>query len=150
MKHLTILLLCIVFGWGGRMEVVKSTSQEWIGGLRESGYGTDYRIAIKVKAGSDQLQIDDLWIGEVHMKVKVIADPSNPQNAKFKKGSQVSLKAGIIYRPDADGQIRLLPADSLRKPFNFKGEGLLGYTYKGRKAYLEIGEFKKLEKIIYP
>jgi len=36
------------------------------------------------------------------------------------------------------------------KPFNFKGEGLLGYTCQGRKAYLEIAEFKKLEKIIYP
>ncbi|MFA5814504.1 MAG: hypothetical protein WC865_02670 [Bacteroidales bacterium] len=141
MKYLSILLLSIIFSWGGKIQVIKSTSQEWVGGLQESGYGTDYKLTIKAKAGSDQLQIEDLWVGDIHMKVGVNA---------FKKGSQVSLKAGITFRPDADGQISPLAADSTKKPFNFKGEGLLGYTYKGHKAYLVIAEFKKLEKIIYP
>lgn len=150
MKFLSALLLSIIFGWGGKIQVIQSTSQEWAGGLQESGYGTDYKLTIKAKAGSDLLQIDDLWVGDIHMKVRVMADPANPQNNNFKEGSQVSLKAGITYLPDADGRIRPLAADSKKKPFNFKGEGLLGYTYKGHKAYLVIAEFKKLEKIIYP
>lgn len=150
MKLLSFLLLSIILGWGGKIQVIKSTSQEWVGGLQESGYGTDYRLTIKAKAGSDQLQIDDLWVGDIYLKVRVMADPANPQNNTFKKGSQVSLKAGITFRPDADGRIRPLAADSNMKPFNFKGEGLLGYTYQGHKAYQEIAEFKKLEKIIYP
>jgi hypothetical protein len=150
MKFLSFLLLSVILGWGGKLQVIKSTSQEWVGGLRESGYGTDYKLTIKAKAGSDQLQFEDLWVGDVHMKVRVSTDPANLQNTSFKKGSLVSVKAGITFRPDAEGQIKLSSADSAKKPFNFNGEGLLGYTYKGHKAYLEIAEFKKLEKIIYP
>lgn len=150
MNYLSVLLLSIILGWGGKSQIIKSTSQEWVGGLQESGYGTNYMLTIKATAGSDQLQFEDLWVGDVHMKVRVSADPANPQNTSFKKGSLVSVKAGITFHPNAEGQIKLSAENSAKKPFNFKGEGLLGYTYKGHKAYLEIAEFKKLEKIIYP
>jgi hypothetical protein len=150
MKYIPVLLLSIFFGWGGKIQVINSTSQEWVGGLQESGYGTDYKLIIKVKAGSDRLKIDDLWVGDVHMKVRVIADPADPRSITFKKGSQLLVKAAVTFRPGPDEKVQLQAADNAAKPFNFKGEGLLGYTYKGKKAYLEIAEFKKLEKIIYP
>ena len=149
-KYVSVLILCVIFGWGGKIQVIKSTSQEWYGGLRESGYGVDYKLTVKTRAGSDQLQIVDLWVGNLHMKVRVTADAANPQNKTFHSGSQVSLQAGVTFRPGPDEKIQLLAADSLKKPFNFKGEGLLAYLYKGHKAYLEIAEFTKLEKIIYP
>jgi len=150
MKFLYFLLMSVILGSGGKSQIIKCTSQEWVGGLQESGYGTDYKLTIKAKAGSDQLHFEDLWVGDVHMKVRVSADPANTQSTSFKKGSLVSVRAGITFRPDSQGQIKLSAADSAKKPFNFKGEGLLGYTYKGHKAYLEIAEFQKLEKIIYP
>jgi len=150
MKYLAILLLSVIFGWGGKIQVLQSTSQEWIGGLQESGYGTDYKLIIKVKAGSDQLQIEDLWVGDIHMNVRVIPDPANLPAQSFKKGSRVVVKAAVTFRPGPDEKVGMLSADSLKKPFNIKGEGLLGYTYRGNKSYLEIAEFKKLEKIIYP
>lgn len=150
MKYLSILLLSLLFSWGDKIQVIQSTSQEWVGGLRESGYGTNYKLIIKAKAGSDQLQIEDLWVGDIHMKVRVMTDPANPQSKTFKKGSQITVNAGIIYRPGPDEKAQLLSADSLKRPFNFKGEGLLGYTYKGKKSYLVIADFKELKKIIYP
>jgi hypothetical protein len=150
MKYLVILFLCLGFGNSEKLEIIRCTSQEWAGGLRESGYGINYELTLKTKAASGQLSIGDLWIGDTRLKVRVIADPSNLQNKAFAKGSQLILKAGITYRPDAQGKITDSVTDSIKKPFNFKGEGLLVYTYKGHKSYLKIAEFKKLEKIIYP
>lgn len=150
MRILSFFLLGLCLGFGGKMQVVKSTSQEWVGGLRESGYGTNYKLTIKVNAGSGQLQFEDLWVGDTHMKVRVVADPANQPGNSFIKGSQVTLQAGITIRPDEQGKITLTADESLKKPFNFKGEGLLGYTYNGHKAYLIIAEFEKLKKIIYP
>jgi len=149
MKYLLILLLCLGFG-SEKLEVIRCTSQEWAGGLRESGYGINYELTLKTKATSSQLSIDDLWVGDSRLKVRVIADPANLQSKTFAKGSQIVIKAGITYRPDAQGRIAEPVTDSIKKPFNFKGEGLLVYTYKGHKTYLKIAEFKKLEKIIYP
>ncbi|MFA6483061.1 MAG: hypothetical protein WCW62_10810 [Bacteroidales bacterium] len=150
MNYFLALVLGLICGLGGKMQVTESTSREWVGGLQESGYGTDFQLKLLVKAGSDQLQFDELWVGDIHMKVRLIADPANLQTKEFKKGSQITVKAGLTYRPGPDEKIQLQGADLIQKPVNFKGEGLLGYTYKGHKAYLVIREFKKLEKLIYP
>lgn len=150
MKYFLIVLLTVIFGWGGKVQVRQSTSQDWVGGLQESGYGTDYRLTLKVKANSEQLQIEDLWVGDQYMKVRVMPDPADPQVKSFKKGSNVTCRAEFTIRPGALEKTPGTAVSRLPKPFNFKGEGLLGYTYKGRKAYVEIAEFKKLERIIYP
>jgi hypothetical protein len=149
-RYLSAILLSVMCCCGDKIQVTQSTLQEWVGGLPESGYGTNYKLIVKVKADSDQLQFDDLWVDTLHMKVRVIADSTNFQNKSFNKGSQIILRAEVMFRPGADGQIRQSDADKSPKPFNFKGEGLLGYTYKGHKEYVEITQFKILEKLIYP
>lgn len=150
MKWLSVLLLSLLCGWGGKMQIIESTSQEWVGGLQESGYGTDFKLTIKVKAGSDLLQIDELWAGDIHMKLRMVGVAAASRDKAFNKGSQVTLMAGFTCRPGPDEKASLLNADTLKKPGNFKGEGLLGYTFKGKKSYMVIAEFKKLKKIIYP
>lgn len=150
MKFFTVMFLSIILCCGGKLHIDQSTSQEWVGGLQESGYGTDYKLTVKVRAGSDKLRFEDLWVGETHMKVRVLPNTDNPRVAVFKKGDQIEVRAGFTFRPDADHKLSMAGADKMEKPFNFKGEGLLGYWYKGKKSYLVIPEFKKLEKIIYP
>lgn len=149
-KYPLIVLMSLIFCWGSKIQIVQSTSQEWVGGLQESGYGTDYKLTIKVKAGSDQLQIQDLWVGDQYMKLRVIVDPANPQVKTFTRGALLTCKSGVVIKPGAGQVTGISEAGKPEKPVNFAGEGLLGYTWKGRKAYLEITEFKKLEKIIYP
>jgi hypothetical protein len=150
MKYLSFLIISLCLCCGGKVQMVKSTSQEWVGGLQESGYGTDYTLTIKAKAGSDRLQFDELWVGDKHMKVRVIADPANLQNKTFKKGSRITVKAGFTSRPGPDEKSRLIDADNTAWPAGFKGAGLLGYTCQGKKYYLEIAGFETLERIIYP
>jgi hypothetical protein len=150
MKYLLLIITFAIFGWGGKVQVRQATSQEWVGGLQESGYGTDFKLEIRVKANSDRLKIEELWVGDLHMNVRVITDPANPKTVKFSKGQVVTCKAAVIYQPGSDHKMKMSGADLKDKPFNFKGAGLLGYTYKGRKLYVEINELKTLEKIIYP
>ncbi len=150
MKYLTIALLAIIFCGGGKVRIVETTSQEWAGGLQESGYGTNYQLTMEAKAGSDVLTFGDLWVGDLHMKVRVVADPAKPGVRNFKKGDVIVLKAGYTQKPGNQENKGLVDADNESKPFNFKGEGLLKYQYKGKVFYSEITEFKKLEKIIYP
>lgn len=150
MKHVLIAAIFLLFGWGSKVKMVQSTSQEWMGGLQESGYGTDYRLTLTAKAGSDQLTLEDLWVGDVHLKLRVLADPSDPSVITFKRGQTVTCTAGITWRPGPDGMMKLTGSEPVAKPFDYKGEGLLGYTFKGRKGYVEIASFEQLKKIIYP
>jgi hypothetical protein len=83
------------------------------------------------------------------MKVRM-SDPSNLNLKEFSKGSLVTLRAGFTLKPDSDGRTLLAGADSLIAPVSPRGRGLLAYTYKGKKAYFQIADFEKLEKIIYP
>ena len=150
MKYLLIASAVILFGWGSKVRIIQSTSQEWVGGLQESGYGTDYRLTIKAKAGSDLLQIEDLWIGDVHLKLRAMTDPADPRTTAFRKGQSVICKAGYTWRPGADERAELTGAEPLKKPYDYSGEGLVGYTFRGKKGYVEIASFEKLKKIIYP
>jgi hypothetical protein len=149
MKIPLIIIAVILFCCGERVQTLHSTSQEWVGGIRESGYGTDYKITVKVKAGSEQLSFGELWVDSVRMKIR-LSDPSHLQLKSFTKGSVLTLAAGKSYRPGPDERAMLAGADRHPAPENYKGRGLLSYTYKGKIAYIEIAEFEKLEKIIYP
>ena len=149
MKTTSVLLLILLFGIGGPVKTLKTTSQEWVGGLRESGYGTDYRIILKTRAGSDQLQFGSLWVGDLHMDVRV-TDASHPKLTEFAKGSEIILRAGLTWRPGPDGGMSLSGADHQPCPVPVKGAGVLSYTCKGKQKYMQINAFEQLDKIIYP
>ena len=149
MKYFSLFILILSF-CGSKLHVEKSTSQEWDGGLRESGYGTDYKLTVKVEAGSDELTFEELWVGDLHLKVSITADPADLTKKTFSKGSVIIIKAGAVYRPGPDERMQLSGGDTAKHPFGHGGEGLLGYTFKGKKSYLKITDFEKLKKIIYP
>ena len=150
MNPYLLSLMILLFGWGARVKVIESTSQEWMGGLPESGYGTDYRITVRVGAGSGELRFEDLWIGDLHMKVRVMKDPAKPNVGTFEKGDRILVMAGMTTRPDEHGHMKTFHVDSLPRPSGYTGEGLLSYTLNGNVKYAEIKKLRELEKIIYP
>lgn len=150
MKYFSILLAVILLGAGGRIKVAESTSQEWMGGLQQSGYGTYYKALVTVKAGSDKLQIDELWIDNLKLPVRAVTDLKDAGSKTFNKGDKVYVTAGITWKPDAQGGMVRMTGIQMDKPYDYQGQGLIGYTYKGKRAYIEIKSFKKLETIIYP
>jgi len=150
MKTIATLLMFLLMAGGNKIKINEATSQEWLGGLQQSGYGTDYKLIIKTKAGSDKLLIDEMWVGDIRMPARAVTDLRDPASKEFKKGDVVYVRAGITYKPDAMGQMQMLAGERKTKPIEYSGEGLLGYTYKGKRGFLVIPSFKVLEKIIYP
>jgi hypothetical protein len=149
-KLFSIVLISAILCGGGKVRVENSTSQEWVGGLQESGYGTDYKVHLTVKASSEQLQFTHLWVDDVCLKVRAFEDVPNSKLNVFEKGSRLTVRAGMTQKPGTDGKIGVVDALDIKKPYEFKGKGLLGYLYKGREHFVEIADFKILEKIIYP
>jgi hypothetical protein len=150
MKTITAILLILLAAGANKIKIDEATTQEWVGGLQQSGYGTDYKLVIKVKAGSDKLMIDEMWVGDIRMPARAVKDLRDPASKDFKKGDVVHVRAGITHKPDASGQMRMLAGEKKVRPIEYSGEGLLGFTYKGKRGYLVIPSFKVLEKIIYP
>jgi hypothetical protein len=149
-KLYSILLISAVLCLGGKVRVENSTSQEWVGGLQESGYGTDYKVYVTAKASSEHLQFTHLWVDGKCLKVRAFEDVPNSKLNVFGKGSRLTVRAGVTQKPGADGRIGVVDALDIKKPYDFKGKGLLGYTFKGKELYVEITDFKILEKLIYP
>jgi len=150
MKILTFVLVALAMAGGGKFKVTESTSQEWVGGLQESGYGTDYKLVMKVKAGSDRLQIDEIWVGDLRLAARAVTNLRDMSTRNFKKKDIVYVTAGVTWKPDQDGQMRIVTGERKDKPVAYQGEGLIGYTYMGKRGYAVIPSFKVLEKVIYP
>jgi hypothetical protein len=150
MKYLLVFVAALAVIPCGKVKLVRSVSQEWVGGLRESGYGTDFRVTLRAGAGSDKIAFEDLWVGEYHMKPIVQGDYRHPGSTAFSKGDTLMVRAGFTIHPDAPEKERLRGADFLPRPANFNSSGLLVYRIGSRRYYLKIKEFTSLEKIIYP
>jgi hypothetical protein len=149
MKYLAYFLLVLIFAAGGKIKVTEATSQEWAGGQPESGYGTDFKISMVAKDTSSVFKIDGLWIGDIFVPVSVVRDPKNPSGKGYGKGDKIQIRGGLIYKPDDKGGIRLAIAEKRERPIAYTGAGLIEYTYKGKKKFQEIKEFKVLEKQNY-
>jgi len=150
MKYLTILLAALLIGPGGRIKVAESTSQEWVGGLQQSGYGTYYLSTVTVKGHSDKMKIDELWIGNLKLPARAVTDLKNRNSTTFRKGDRVYVRAEVNWKPEARGGLVRTTGIQTDKPYDYQGQGLIGYTYKGKRRYAEIDRFIPLEKIIYP
>ncbi len=150
MKYISLLLTLMVLCTGSKVRILEATSQEWAGGLPESGYGTDYAVTFKAKGNSELLLIKGVWIDDLYLPVRVVNDPGIPGAKAFKRGDRLTVKGGLVYKPDDKGQVTLRIAEKRKKPVDYTGEGLLEYSYRGKTGYQEIKNFKILEKLIYP
>lgn len=133
-----------------KVKIVDATSQEWYGGRYETGRGTDYIIKIKARGGSENLVIDKLWVGEDFYEVIAIKNPAKKADHYFEKGDTLYIMAGKKIQPDINGSMVKVTGKTLKTPKEFAGAALLVYTWKGKEKFLEVKEFRILEKIIYP
>lgn len=147
---LTTVLIFLVLGFGPKFKLVEASSQEWAGGRYETGFGTYYKMTLITRGGSEKLQVEDLWIGDSFFEVKALKNPANKSDLIFAKRDTVYVKWSLNFKPDKEGVSKQVVGAQKEPPFEFNGEALLGYTWKGKKKFFEIKDFRKLEKIIYP
>lgn len=151
MKLLNLIgIVLILLPLCSKVKVLDATSQEWAGGVYASGYGTNFKITMVARGSSDQLVINDLWIGEDHFEVVAVKDLSRRGDALFAKKDTVYVSAGITYKPDENGRYKKTETGSKKAPDRYDGQALLGYTWKGKQKYVRIDEIRSLEKLIYP
>lgn len=146
----TVLLAAVFLFFGAKIKLIDSTSQEWYGGRYESGKGTDYILTLKARGGSDKLIIDRLWVGEELYEVEAVKNLAKRSDKEFKKRDILFVRAGKKLKPDENGRMKNVSGKKVNPPVEFSSPALLVYTWKGKEKYLEIEEFKVLEKIIYP
>ena len=147
---LTSLILIILFWFGAKVKLVDATSQDWYGGRYESGHGTDYVFTLKARGGSDKLVLDQLWMDDDYYEVKAVKNLAKRSDLDFEKKDTLFIRVGKKYQPDKDGQMLKITGKSVKSPKEYDGVALLAYTWKGKRKYMEIKEFRILEKIIYP
>ena len=148
--YLTVLLVTVFILFGTKLRFVDSTSQEWVGGIYEAGKGTNYKITLLAKASAEKLQVEDLWIGDDYFKVQAIKNLARKSDLSFAKRDTIYVVSSINFKPTEDGkmeQVKLLKKDP---PVEMTGVALLGYSWKGKKKYMNIASFRKLKKLIYP
>ncbi len=140
-----IILFC-----GAKVKLLDATSQEWYGGQYESGRGTDYKISLLAGGGSDELVLDELWLGEDFYEIKAVKNLARKSDLKFEKRDTIYVQAGKKYKPDENGRMVKVAGKSVEPPKEYNGVALMGYTWKGKRKYIEIEKLRVLEKIIYP
>ena len=140
----------MLFSFGTKVKLLEATSQEWAGGIYESGYGTNFKVTLIAKGNSEKLQVSDLWIGEDYFSVKAVKNLAKRNDLEFSRKDTLYVTAGFTHKPDKDGKYLRKMGEQKVVPHEYDGVALLGYTWKGKTKYIEIYELKKLEKIIYP
>lgn len=153
MKTLVIILtsLCFFSCFGKDFKIVESTSQKWVGGIPGSGKGTNYVIKIVPYKNSDKLHIDKIWIGNKYFEVTPLTDPRNKKSTSFQEKDTLYIRIHHYIRTNMQGEV-LKPklSEENELPHEYEGEALLAFTYKGKRKYKVIKEFKKLKFIPYP
>ncbi len=146
----TAVIVLLIFLFGAKLKLIEATSQEWAGGQYQSGYGTDFKITLLAKRNSAQLQVDELWMAGDYFEVHAVKDLTNRSNHSFSRRDTVYITAGITFKPTQGGKMVKVETKKKPAPIDYDGVALVGYSYKGKRKYIEIESFKKLEKIIYP
>lgn len=132
-------------------EIVEATKQRWTGGNADAGSGTDYVVKMVAKQNHEKLTIDQLWIGDDFYKVFAFVQDQNTRNTLFVKKDTIFIKAHYLQQPNRKGvMMEVKEYENLDKPYDFKGEALIGYTLKGKRKYKEIEKLKTLKYIPYP
>jgi hypothetical protein len=144
MKSILLLLLVVSStpqcNKDGELPLIKATSQSWSGGAAAMR-GTYYNIYLRMTMNPEYI-FDSLWVNGKRLPVEILrsnaADTltihANEQSGARKPGTNIDPSKSAEATP----------------PIQIKGEGILGYFYKGKRMYTAIPSFDKLKPLAYP
>ncbi len=121
------VLVSVILLFGAKMKLIDSTSQEWAGGIYESGYGTNYKITLVAKGGSEKLQVNEFWIGKDYFEVKAVKNLAKRSDLAFAKRDTIYIVSSINYKPDSNGTMVRVKEMKKDPPVDFDGDALVGF-----------------------
>jgi len=130
---MTIAFICtlIYYHFKNRhFKIIKATSRKWI--ISRRGDVVTYRIQIVTKKTSEELKLDELWVGDKVFKVRVVKKES-PINAK-----QFAEKETLYL--EAERETKNICYEEMRP--TQQGKVTLGYTINNKRKYLSIKNFE--------
>jgi hypothetical protein len=142
--------------------VLSFTSQDWHGGIKGSGGGTNYEITAVSKQSSANLIIDQLWIGQKYYEITVSKKFPSFSADGFSANDTIYIHASD-YRKDPDFNRNIQVTDSETKqiietaeavnidpPYAYQGVALIGYKLNGQHLYIPIDKIVKKAPLFYP
>jgi len=131
----------------GYFAMIRSTSQEWVAGIRGGGRGTDYFFKLEITT-DQELLFDTVWMKNRAYPLFVTKDkPGDPsQPGVFSKGDVIVLTASDVeYEQDqSQGYFEQSP------PQRFEGDALIGFRVNGNRMFFIIQEIEVLEPSYRP
>jgi len=155
MKLISIIFISTIlfqsFLCKDQFEIISATGQDWKGGQKQTGYGTNYEINILTKTNSGHLVFDKLWIGKKYFEISCFQKGKKMKNNTFGPGDTVTIQVNDRTVPEPLPFIDKQKVLSIENDTpDYKGEALLSYMYKEKRHYIEIEEFTRLEAQYYP
>ncbi len=157
MKVLIFSFLALCFFWKtDKIELIQSYSQDWIAGVPDGNNGTNYMFSIKVLKSSEHLMFDELWIGDEKVPFRLFTDIHTTGNTSFAKNDTIFIRGQIIADNSFIGQDKKTnepessDATMPSPPFEYIGEALIVYSYRGRQKYLVVKDIEKKKSQIRP
>lgn len=139
--------------------VIYATSQQWHGGIKGSGGGTNYDICIKSFHSSSQMAADELWVGEKYFEIAASRKFPLTSADGFSAGDTLYINASD-YRKDADGPKLIDEGEGQKEvqdekqktppPYRYSGEALIGYKMNGTRKYKEVAIITVKQPLFYP
>ncbi len=157
MKFLVLFLGLFCIFSCPKLELMNASESSWVGGRFDSGKGTNYTVRLVAKKSSEKLHIDQMWLKKD--SATFLYFPVKPQRQlkdfsitnEFAKNDTIYIQANRTQRPNEEGVMEeVVNAEYVNVPYVFEGEALIGYTWKGKRRYMEISGFDKKETVYYP
>ena len=130
---MTIAFICSLIYYQFKyrhFKIIKATSRKWI--LSRKGDVVTYRIQIVTKKTSQELTLDELWVGDKVFKVRVLKKESHFNVTQFAEKETLYLEAERETKNICYEEMRPTP----------QGKVSLGYTINNKRKYLSIKSFE--------
>ncbi|MBI4646596.1 MAG: hypothetical protein HY738_08395 [Bacteroidia bacterium] len=148
---IVIAALMLVAGKSSDFEIITATVQQWHGGTPGSPGGINYSFTFLMKKPSEKLKIDQLWVKDKLLKIEQVIFMGATDAGAFKKNDTVHYRASQAIPALAE---RLGKKDNVSDdpapPFEYNGEGLIGYTVGCKRKYKTVENFKMLKPFNAP
>lgn len=131
---MTIAFICslIYYHFKHRyFKIVKATSRKWV--ISRNDDVVTYRIQIVTKKTSEELKLDELWVGDRVFKVRVLKKESNAYARHFEEKETLYLEA--VRETQKVNYEEMAPSQ--------RGKVSLGYTINNKRKYLSIRNFEE-------
>ena len=112
-------------------KIVRATSRKWV--ISRGDDVVTYRIQIVTKKTSEELKVDELWVGNRVFKVRMLKKESNASARHFAEKETLYL--------EAERETKNVSYEEMRP--SQRGKVSLGYMINNKRKYLSIKNFEE-------